>query len=131
MTLQRTFVLRTEDNARQLHAFLKANWRALSSEGKPLQILCTEYKRKRNTEQNKRLWAMLNEIAESAWVGGKRYPADVWHEQMKRQFIGVTELPNGGAVGISTTSLSVSEFAEYMTKIERYAAEELGVAITV
>lgn len=59
----RTFVLRNEPNANALWQFLKNNWRALAGAGKPLAVTVQEHKTKRSTDQNKRYWAILNEIA--------------------------------------------------------------------
>ena len=42
---------------------------------------------------------------------------------------GLEEVPDGRSVGISTTTLSVAEFAEYMTKVEAYAVDEFGIEI--
>jgi hypothetical protein len=128
--MQRVFVLRGPIQAKMLWGFLKTNWVEMAQVGKPLQVTISEYKSKRSVEQNKRYWAILNEIAEQAFVGGKQFSAEAWHELFKRQFIGCEELPNGQMNGISTTILSVSEFGDYMTKIERYAAEELGCEIS-
>ena len=47
----------------------------------------------------------------------------------KARLIGLEEVPDGRSVGISTTTLSVSDFAEYMTKVEAYAVEELGIEV--
>jgi len=127
----RVFVLRGEPQAKLLWAFLKANWVELAQAGKPLQITVAEYKAKRSIEQNKRYWALLNEIAEQAWVGGKQFSGDAWHEHMKRKFIGCEDLPGGGQIGISTTALSVSEFGDYMTKVEQFATVELGVEFSL
>ncbi len=123
----RTFVLRGEPQARMLWAFLKANWESLAQAGKPLAVTVTEHKAQRSVEQNKRYWAVLNEIAAQGWVEGVQFSAVAWHEYFKRRLIGMEEIPGGGSIGISTTSLTVSEFADYMTKVERFAAEELGV----
>lgn len=123
----RTFVLRGEPQARMLWAFLKANWQTLAQQGKPLAVTVTEHKTKRSADQNKRYWAVLNEIAAQAWVNGQQFSADAWHEYSKRKFIGHEDIPGGGTIGISTTSLTVAEFADYMTKVERFAADELGV----
>lgn len=86
-------------------------------------------KRKRTKPQNRRYWGkgVLAQIAEQAAPGGKLYPADVWHEQFKRQFIGVIELPNGDVVGKSSTGLSTSDFCIFCDQVEAYAATELGV----
>jgi hypothetical protein len=60
-------------------------------------------------------------------VDGKRFSDEVWHEQFKRVFLGLVDLPGGAKAGESTTKLNVSEFAEYVTKVTAYAATELGV----
>lgn len=127
----RVFVLRGDIQAQSLWAFLRQNWKAMADQGKPLAVTITEHKSKRSGEQNKRYWSILNEIAEQAYVGGQRFSADAWHEHFKRKLIGAEDLPGGGQIGISTTSLGVAEFAEYMTKVEAYAATELGVEIRI
>jgi hypothetical protein len=124
--MQRMFVLRTEEHAQSLWAFLKQNWRSMADTQQPLAVTVTQHKEKRTRDQNKRYWAILNEIADQAWVNGKQYSADAWHEHFKQQLIGAEELPNGGKVGISSASLNVEEFGIYMTKIEVYATSQLG-----
>lgn len=86
-------------------------------------------RRKRTSPQNRRYWGkgVLAQIAAQAAPGGKLYPAKTWHEEFKRMFIGVIELPSGGVVGMSSTELSTVEFAEFCTKVEAFAATELGV----
>jgi hypothetical protein len=89
----------------------------------------TEHKAKRSGDQNKRYWAILDDISVNAWIEGRQYSSQAWHEFFKRKFIGFEETPDGGLVGISTKTLSTVEFAEYSNKIEAYAATELGVEI--
>lgn len=86
-------------------------------------------KRKRTKHQNARYWGkgVLAQIAAQAVVDGKLYPAEVWHEQFKRQFIGVIELPNGQVIGDSSTKLTTSEFCDFSDQVEAFAASELGV----
>ena len=86
-------------------------------------------KRKRTKPQNARYWGkgVLAQIAAQATVNGKLFAAETWHEQFKRQFIGVIELPNGQLVGSSSTDLTTSEFCDFCTQVEAYAASELGV----
>ena len=86
-------------------------------------------KKKRTKPQNKRYWGkgVLAQIAEQAAPGGKLYGAEVWHEQFKRQFIGFDELPNGEVIGKSSTKLTTTEFSDFCTQVEAYAAQELGV----
>lgn len=86
-------------------------------------------RRKRTSRQNRRYWGqgVLAQIAQQAAVGGRQYPAEIWHEQFKRQFIGVIELPNGEVIGKSSTELSTLEFSAFCDQVEAYAATELGV----
>lgn len=89
----------------------------------------TVSKRKRTKPQNRRYWGrgVLAQIAEQAVVNGKLYRAEVWHEQFKRDFIGFEELPNGQIVGKSSAGLNTAEFSEFCTRVEAFAASELGV----
>lgn len=130
-TLSRSFVLRNDNLAQSLWGFLRANWKAMAADGRPLLVTVAEHKAKRNVEQNKRLHAMLSEIAEQAWVQGRQFDAETWKEHYRRKLIGTEEidLPDGTRTerGISTTTLNVHEFADFMTKIEEHACGELGV----
>lgn len=85
--------------------------------------------RKRTKPQNRRYWGrgVLAQVAEQACVSGQFYSAEVWHEQFKRHFIGVEELPDGSVVGKSSTKLTTAEFCEFCDRVEAYAATELGV----
>jgi hypothetical protein len=93
------------------------------------RLVLTIAPEKRTTPQNRRYWGkgVLAQIAEQAAPNGKLYSAEVWHEQFKRQFIGVEELPNGQVIGKSSTGLSKAEFSDFCTQVEAYAAQELGV----
>ncbi|MBT9513285.1 MAG: recombination protein NinB [Acidovorax sp.] len=86
-------------------------------------------RRKRTKAQNRRYWGngVLKQIAEQATVNGRLYSAETWHEQFKRQFIGVVELPNGEVIGKSSTSLTTAEFCEFSDQVEAFAAANLGV----
>ena len=86
-------------------------------------------RRKRTKAQNRRYWGggVLAQIAHQAVVNGRKFDAEVWHEQFKRAFIGVIELPNGDVIGKSSTDLSTKEFCEFCDRVEAYAATELGV----
>lgn len=86
-------------------------------------------RRKRTSKQNRRYWGngVLKQIAEQAAPGGKLYSAEIWHEQFKRMFIGVIELPDGSVQGMSSTELDTAQFCEFSDKVEAYAATELGV----
>lgn len=89
----------------------------------------TVSKMKRTKAQNRRYWGngVLKQVAEQAVVNGKQFSADVWHEQFKRQFIGVVELPNGEVIGMSSTDLDIPDFSAFCDQVEAFAATELGV----
>jgi hypothetical protein len=89
-----------------------------------IELILRPYKSKRSLDQNARYWAILREIAAVVWVDGKQFSDEAWHEHFKRTFIGCDDLPGGGTVGISTTTLTVAEFADYMTRIEQWCAEQ-------
>ena len=85
--------------------------------------------RKRTKAQNRRYWGngVLSQVAAQAAINGRLYSTGTWHEQFKRMFIGVEQLPNGEVIGKSSTALSTVEFSEFCTAVEAYAASELGV----
>jgi hypothetical protein len=89
----------------------------------------TVTRRKRTKPQNARYWGrgVLAQIAEQAVVNGQQYPAEVWHEQFKRMFIGVIELPDGSVIGKSSTALDTGEFSDFCAQVEAYAAGNLAV----
>lgn len=132
--MNKTIILRGPSNAQQLWAFLKANWEAMADAGKPLAVSITEAKSKRSTDQNRRYWALVTEVAEQAWIDGKQFSKDAWHELLARKF-GVCKeitLPDGGIVLVreSTGDMDVQTFSAYMTRIEVYAAQELGLELS-
>lgn len=123
------FILRTERQVQALNAFISQNWRSMADSNKPMVCELKEEKAKRSNDQNKHYWkAVLQQIEEQAWVEGRQYSAEVWHECAKRRFLGLVDLPGGGHMAISTTTLSTKEFAEYVQRVESWAAMELGVS---
>lgn len=101
----------------------------------------------RSKSQNAKQWAdVLAQISSQAWVSGKQFSTDVWHEHLKRMFLPESynpeltragyvkwaELPDGSlkCVG-STTKLTKRGFSQYMAQIECYAAHDLGVTFYV
>lgn len=85
--------------------------------------------RKRTKAQNRRYWGngVLAQVAAQAAINGRLYSTETWHEQFKRMFIGVEQLPNGDVIGKSSTALSTAEFSDFCSQVEAYAASELGV----
>ena len=82
-TMLRVFVLRTDHNARSLWLFLRNNWRALAGDGKPLSVTVQNTKRS-GQRPEPALLGDPEQITAGAWIGGRRYGADAWHEFSKR-----------------------------------------------
>ena len=127
MSLHRTFILRNSGLIEAVCAFLRDNAGAMAKAGTPLCVTVTEHKSKRTLEQNARYWALLNDIAANSWIEGRQFSSEAFHEFFKRRFIGCEDTPGGGTVGISTRTLNVGDFADYMMKVEQYATDELAV----
>ncbi len=123
----RTFILHGDTQAKALASYLKANRAACAASGEPLEVMVCKHKEKRRSVQNRLYWAILRDISEQAMLGGKRFSDEAWHEHFKRIFVGSIDLPDGRQMGESTAKLSVSEFADYVSKIQAFAVAELGV----
>lgn len=131
MPLNRVFILRHEQQTEAVVNFIRQNAGAMALAGTPLAVTVSEAKSKRTLEQNSRLHALLTDIANNAWVDGRQYDMETWKEHFRRLFIGTEEinLPGGQRIerGISTTTLDVAAFTDFMTKIEEYAQDHLAV----
>ena len=108
----------------------------------PIELTLREEVKARKPDQNAQMWSgVLFDIAAQAYVGGRTYSAEVWHEQFKREYLpeefdeALTKegyrkwdiTPKGDRVLIgSTTELTVRGFALYMQQVEAYASN-LGV----
>src|SRR3990167_8718981 len=66
----------------------------------PIEILIREQPKKRSSQANRYYWQVLHQIEEQAWVEGRQYSADCWHEAAKRRILGLIDLPRGGAMAI-------------------------------
>lgn len=122
----KTFVLREKAHAQSLVAYLKQHAGPQAHAGKPLVVTVAEHKAKRSSEANARYWALLADIAEQVQIDGKYFSKDTWHEHMKDLFAPKEDGP-GRLLPISTSQMNTEQFNHYMTQIEVYAAQELGV----
>jgi hypothetical protein len=126
----------TERTVTQLAAALKVFWTQavipFVMKGHKVLLIVTSEEAKRNLQQNKRLWGVVyKQIAEQAWVDGRQFDKDVWHEYYARKY-GVCDemvLPDGEIIlrRKSTTEMTVTEFGEYMNRVEADAVMEHGV----
>lgn len=122
------FVLREEKNAQCLWDYLKG-WREAAKAGKPLVVEVYPESAKRSTRQNAAYWAMLHQLAESAWIEGRQHKAETWHHYCAGRFLGYVDGIGGAMVPISTTTLGTTEFSDYMQQIQVFAAFELGIGL--
>jgi hypothetical protein len=95
-------------------------------------VIVTAEEKQRNAAQNRLYWgAILRAIAEQAWVEGRQFDKDAWHEYFARLY-GVSDeltLPDGEIIlrRKSTSQMSVGEFSTYLNQIQAFAANTLGV----
>lgn len=130
--LYKEFTLKNGSVWNLLVAFVKANAPGCADKGQPLRVIVTAEERKRNEVQNRFYWgAVLRDISSQAWVNGKQFDKDTWHEFFARMYGVLDEvtLPDGEIVTLrkSTTRMSVGEFSTYLNAIQAYAAGTLGV----
>jgi hypothetical protein len=108
----------------------------------PLEFIIREQVKIRKPDQNSLMWSgPLVDIQNQAYVEGRTYSAEVWHETFKREYLPEEfdpELckegylkwdytPNGERILIgSTTQLTIKGFAIYLEQIMAYAGN-LGV----
>jgi hypothetical protein len=123
-----TFILRSPEHAHKLVSFLKENAGEQARIGQPLVVTVEAYQAKRSGEQNRRLWAILTDVAEQAVVDGKRFSKEAWFEYFKGQFAPKQEGPNG-LVAVSTTQMTKQQFGDFMTRVEVAAVQTLGVEL--
>jgi len=104
-----------------------------------VEVIVREPAKVRGLDQNGLYWLRLGEIADQAWIDGKQFTADIWHEHCRRAIMPETiktkdgtertkwcVLPSLEVVVISTTQLEKGCFAEYTHLVEAFGAS-LGV----
>jgi len=136
---KRTFFLREERNRDTLLGLIK---NLPLDQDKPMQVTVEPYRPVRKKSQNDLMWSgPLKDISEQAWLDGRQFSAEVWHDFMKRNLLPDefdSELckdgyqkydfdPGGERILIgSTTQLTVKGFAQYLEALMAFGAN-LGV----
>ena len=74
----------------------------------------------RSVEQNKRYWKLIEELGN--FLG---YDVGEMHELMKYKFLSYKQEMLGDEMVVipSTSKLTIKEFVEYLSKVERFASE--------
>ena len=140
--LVRKWVFKTSADWDQLYAFMGLNLKPMAEQGRFLQCVVSEYKASRSAESNAYMWVgLLKPISEQAWVGGRTYSDEVWHEQFKREYLPETNargmdkweyLPNGDrSLVMGTQHLNKDEMTLYLNQVAEYATTVLGVHLPV
>lgn len=121
----------TKDNKRPLMTTIYNNLGAWLEANAVLEVCIRPYNSKRSIEQNRRLWKIYGELADKAWVNGRRYSAETWHEYCKGMFLGyeLKAMPDGTEVKtpISTTTLNTAEMTDYQNRLQAWAAGNFGL----
>lgn len=113
--------------------------------GKPIEIVYREENKVRTLDANARMWVgPLKDISEQAWLHGRQFSDEVWHNYFKEKFLpedndpdmeSMTKEgyrkwdfdPNGDKVLTgSTTQLTSKGFAIYLEQVMAFGAG-LGV----
>ena len=135
-SLYREFTLDTAAAASVLVHFLKSNAAAFAELGTPLRVIVTEEEMDRLDEQIKYYFGpLMKQITEQAWVAGRQYSKEVWHEHFAKLFLPATELvlPDGEIVvkrgSIARGKISLRGMTAFLKEVEAYAGAELGVVL--
>ena len=121
----------TKDNKRPLMTTIYNNLGVWLEANAELEVCIRPYNSKRSIEQNRRLWKIYGELADKAWVNGRRYSAETWHEYCKGYFLGfeLKAMPDGSELKtpISTTTLNTAEMTDYQNRLQAWAAGNFGL----
>lgn len=121
----------TKDNKRPLMTTIYNNLGAWLEANAELEVCIRPYNSKRSVEQNRRLWKIYAKLADEAWVNGRRYSAETWHEYCKGMFLGyeLKAMPDGTELKtpISTTTLNTAEMTDYQNRLQAWAAGNFGL----
>lgn len=121
----------TKDNKRPLMTTIYNNLGVWLESNAELEVCIRPYNSKRSIEQNRRLWKIYGELADKAWVNGRRYSAETWHEYCKGVLLGfdIKAMPDGTEVKtpISTTTLNTAEMTDYQNRLQAWAAGNFGL----
>ena len=120
------FTLRNKEAAAAAWKFIRENAAEQARIGQPLVVSVDAYQAKRSGEQNRRLWALMTDIAEQVVIDGARFSKEAWFEHFKSEYAPKQEGPRG-LVAVSTTQMTKQQFADFMTRIEVAAVQTLGV----
>ena len=126
---KRQFILRDEQIRQNAARFINE----LPINDQPFTVTVERYKKRRSVEANNRYWAILTFIAAEAYrlkITDKYYEPEYFHEHFKREFLGKRVVINGDILILpeSTANKSTTEFSDFVTQVEAWAAQN-GILI--
>jgi hypothetical protein len=124
-----TFVVRDEKILERCVSLIRGNWRGLAQSDRCMVVHLMVENAQRSLEANRLYWHLLQVISDNAWLEGRQYSRDCWHEWYRQRFLAKIEGPGGVLYPASTSRLSSKEFSEYLNRIEVHACDELGLEI--
>ena len=132
----RQFFLRTDTQTATLLALIP---HLPLDQDNPLEVVIREPVKARGMDQNGYYFMRIGELAGQAWIDGKQFSKDAWHEYAKKNIMPeeITTkdgevrskwepTPDGDMSVISTTRLERGCFADYTNAVEAFGAS-LGV----
>jgi len=122
---KKVFILRERRNLDYLLQVIAANWERQVQGGHPLAVTLAE--ETRNLEQNRLLWALLDEVSEQVdWYGqhlSREEWKDVFTAALKRQKV-VPGIDGGFVVcGQRTSTMSKRDFSELVELIYAFGSD--------
>lgn len=138
--LARTFVLRSGEDAQRLISFLRHNAPAAIDAGEPLEATVRVHKPHASDAQHNTIRLINEQIARHAWIRGRQFDHDCWHEHIKRELLPEVNsrgkkkwryLPDESReLAMGTTDLNREEKSAYIDAQMAYAAS-LGVTVEI
>lgn len=127
------YIARTDDDVARVAAAIR-----MALVNGPVMIKWASYKAKRRDAQNRLLWRWMSEIqSHMAACTGQTASAEDWHDTLCRKLRpvqGVTlRLPGGENYATDrwrSSKAGVAEMAEYLTDLDAYCAESLGLLLS-
>lgn len=124
--MNKVFVLRNKEIAQRMMDHIKALAGPMAAAGRPMVIEVGEYDAKGSNEQLRLVWALFTDIAEQVEVQGKRFSKEAWYAHYLDLFAPKQEGPSG-LIPIGLSQMKKRQRAEFITKVESHAIQELGV----
>lgn len=102
---------------------------ALRDTGEVVEITVRKYRDTRTSAQNRRMWSMLNDVAQQVEWGGEKLDAEDWKDLITAALNREQKLVrglNGGlvALGSRTSRMTIAEMTEVMDYLSAWGAQQ-------